>query len=167
MGKCAKTLLLVAILCLSACSPAPTPTPIPTATATFTPQPTDTPTVTPLPSRYPTSTTPAPEEAFTEVGSIADFSGESTSGRAVVAGLQTIVIREFVFDGQCTKADIRLGKEGQFDQPAGILTTLEARPYNKETLVLTIPLEVTPDKADSIAVYCVETGEVLGWGRFD
>ena len=42
----------------------------------------------------------------------------------------------------------------------------EARVYDNEMLLLIIPSDITPDKADSIAVFCPGTGEVLGWGLF-
>ena len=170
MKKACQGLILIGLFTLLACSPTPTPTPtlVPTATLTLTPAPTGTPTKTPLPAAFPTSATPAPAEAFTFVGSVAQIESDddTVTGRATVTGLQTIIIRDLSLDTQCTAADIRLGFEGQFDTPAGILTELEARTYDKEILVLIIPLEVTRDKADAIAVFCVDTGEVLGWARF-
>ena len=87
-------------------------------------------------------------------------------GRAGLAGLQTIILREFDFDGQCSGADIRLGKQGECDQSPAVLLELEARPYAKEMFVLTIPPGITADNADSIAVYCRDTGEVVDWGLF-
>lgn len=84
----------------------------------------------------------------------------------MVAGLQTIVLREFDFDGQCSSADIRLGKQGEFDKSPAVLLELEPRPYAKELFVLTIPPGITADDADSIAVYCRDTEEVVDWGLF-
>ena len=161
-------IVLTAAMCIAGCRTNPTPTSVPTAAPTATVRPTSTPTLTPTPASTPTPGVPAPEEAFADVGSMARFSGEGghVAGRAVLAGLQTIILREFDFDGQCSSADIRLGKEGEFDQPAAVLVELEARSYVKELFVLTIPPGVTADNADSIAVYCRDTGEVVDWGLF-
>jgi len=168
MRRVTTAVVLFVVLSLLACKSSPTPTPVPVATAVPTAQPTSTPTATLSPTSTPAPSQPAPEQAFVDVGSIARFNGEGggVSGRAVVAGLQTIVIREFEYDGQCPKADIRLGKEGGFDQPTAVLVELEPRSYEKEMFVLTVPAEVTADNTNAIAVYCVDTGEVVDWGSF-
>jgi len=162
LGGCAKT-------------PDPTATPVPPAatlvpTSTLIPTATLVPTATfvPTPTPFPTSMTPAPEEAFFELGSKAILQGEShnVAGSAMVAGLQTIVMRGFTYDGACEGADIRLGMADNFDEPAGVLMVLENRAYNDEILVLTVPNHVNRGKADSIAVYCPATNEVHGWGQF-
>ena len=154
----------------------PTATPIPSAatlvpTSTLIPTATPVPTATfvPTPTPFPTSMTPAPEEAFFELGSKATLQGEShnVAGSAMVAGLQTIVVRGFTYDGACEGADIRLGMVDNFDEPAGVLMVLENRAYNDEILVLTVPNHVELGEADSLAVYCSATSEVHGWGQFN
>ena len=172
-------ILMVALLVvpLGGCTktPDPTDTPVPPTatpvpTATFIPTATIVPTATlvPTPTPFPTSMTPAPEEAFFELGSKAILQGEghNVAGSAMVAGLQTIVMRGFTYDASCDEADIRLGLGDNFDEPAAVLTVLEDRAYKDEILVLTVPRDVEPGQADSIAVYCTASGEVHGWGQF-
>jgi len=152
----------------------PTATLVPTATliptATFIPTATIVPTATlvPTPTLVPTSMTPAPEEAFFEIGSKAILQGEAydVAGSAMVAGLQTIVMRGFTYDASCDEADIRLGLGDNFDETAAVLMVLEDRAYKDEILVLTVPSDVEPGQANSIAVYCTASGEVHGWGQF-
>ncbi|MHB9034194.1 MAG: hypothetical protein ACYC6L_14235 [Anaerolineae bacterium] len=121
----------------------------------------------PLPTTTaaPTQIGGAPEATFTAVGNTATFSGENgTSGKAVVAGLQTLIILTFSFDGKA-QADLRLVKASDPAKAALILTKLE-RAYNKETLQFVIPNELAPDSADSIAVYDTAKNKVLAIATF-
>lgn len=162
-----KVLLAVLVLCLLVgCRPGatptptiPTPTPIPTAT-----------TVMPTPTIvvWPTSSTPAPELAVLPVGYATVFAEtqHGISGKAIMAGLQTLIITDFAFDGQGPVADIRLVMEGDFDNAVIVLANLEQRPYDREVLILVVPSHLQPGEADSIAVYCPETKTTYAWGRF-
>ena len=158
---------MLAIALLTGCAkatptPQPTATPLPTATATLEP------TATPLPTEVPTPTLePAPEAIFASVGDRAVFSGDhDASGKAVIAGLQTMIILGFNFDGKGPQADLRLVRGNDYDNPAAILVTLEARPYAQEFLQLRIPAEAAPGTADSIAVYCPETETAYAVAKF-
>jgi hypothetical protein len=88
------------------------------------------------------------------------------AGKAVMAGLQTIVITNFTYDGQVADADIRLIKEGDFANAVAVLGKLEQKAYSNELLVLTVPSHLQPWEADSIAVYSSELQASLGSGRF-
>ncbi|MCD6520339.1 MAG: DM13 domain-containing protein [Anaerolineae bacterium] len=169
--------LAICMLSLTGCSSQPTPTPLPTATATPTPQPsaTPSPTATPIPSStpkptatpFPTRSEKAPGETFTKVGNVAQLKGEhGITGKAVVAGLQTIIIQGFTFDGKGPRADIRLVKGRDYQNPVAILLELEQHPYEGVLLLLHIPSSVKPGSADTIAVYCPETGQVYASGTF-
>ena len=155
--------ILVAALALGACKPQPTPTPLPTAT----PIPTATVTVIPSPTSIPTASEPAPEHTFTEVGNVADLKGShDITGRATVAGLQTLIIMGFNFDGKGPQADIRLVKGQDYANAALIITKLEQRPYQNGFFHAIIPSTVTSQTADSIIVYCPETNEAYASAQF-
>lgn len=176
MRKIVQMLMLaLVLLSLGGCAKTPTPTstavspsPVPTATHTPTATPIPTMTLTPTPTLVPTSTTPAPEETFVEVGSKATFQSEAhdVTGTATVAGLQTIVLRGFSYSAGCKEVDIRLGLADNFDEPAAVLVLLESRVYSDEILVLIVPNHVEPGEADSICVYCSASEEVLASGKF-
>jgi len=152
-------LLLVAACAKATPTPQPTATPMPTATATPEPTATLEPTATPIPTEVPTPTLePAPEAIFAPVGYRAVFSGDhGVSGKAVVAGLQTMIILGMNFDGKGPEADLRLVLGDDYDNPIVILAELEQRPYEAEFMQLRIPADAAPGTADSIAVYCPET----------
>lgn len=153
--------LTLATLILAACVPL-TPTPEPTAT----PVPTEVPTPTRTP--FPTPAEPAPETPFVEIGSVALLQGEhGVSGKAVVAGRQTLIIMSFKYDGKGPKADIRLVKGKNYEEPAAILIELEQRPYEGHYLLLHIPQAAEAGTADAIAVYAPETGEVYAYAEFE
>ena len=169
---------LVAILAILGCSAKATPTlapttqPEPTATASATLPPTETPepTITPLPSTTPPPTPVgvAPEETFASVGSVAHLQGEyAISGKAVVAGLQTLIILMFSYDGKGPQADIRLVNGDDYEHPAAVLLELESRPYEGEFLHLGIPADAGPGTADRVVVYSSDAGEVLAEGTFE
>ncbi len=110
----------------------------------------------------------APEETFTKVGHVAHLDGQhSVSGKTIVARLQTLIIQTFTFDGKGPQADICLVQGQDYAEPAAVLFELENRPYEEEFLRLIIPSSVGPDDADSIAVYCEETGEVYAIAKFE
>ena len=116
---------------------------------------------------FPTPDEPAPDETFAGVGNVANLAGEhGVSGKAVVAGLQTLIIQGFNYDGKGSVPDIRLVLGNDYDSPAAVLLQLEARPYESEFLFLQIPSSVGPGTADTIAVYAPETGEVYAAARF-
>jgi hypothetical protein len=161
-------LLLTTCLALSACA-RPTPTPMPTATPapTATPVPTATTVPTPTATPFPMASEPAPEEAFFAVGGLADLKGEhGVQGQAVVAGLQTLIIAGFSFDGKGPPAELRLVKGTDYENPAAVLMKLEQRAYSRETLHMILPTTAAPGSADSIALYCPETHEAYAVGRF-
>lgn len=158
--KICSAMTLVATLIL-ACVPL-TPTPEPTAI----PVPTEVPTPTRTP--FPTPAEPAPETAFVEIGSVALLQGDhGISGKAVVAGRQTLIIMSFKYDGKGPKADIRLVKGKNYEEPTAILTELEQRPYEGHYLLLHIPQSADAGTADAIAVYAPETGEVYAYAEFE
>ena len=174
------TQILVAIVTLAACVPLPLPTtgsyPYPgandSAPAVTGPKLSELPyppprNAGPLGTPFPTPAEPAPERTFAQVGSVAHFSGgHGVSGKAIVAGLQTLIIQEFSFDGKGPAADIRLVKGEAYDQPAAVLVELEPKAYDGEFMLTIIPSAAGPGTADSIAVYAPETGEVYAVGRF-
>ena len=160
-------IFLLTLFTLAACKPSATPQP----TSTATPLPTETaiptPTEIPSPTPFPTASEPAPEFTFTNVGNVARFKGtHDVSGTAVVAGLQTLIIQGFNFDGKGPKADVRLVKGDDFGHPVWIIRELEQRPYQNEIIFAHIPSSLQPGSADSIAVYCPETGEVYASAVF-
>ncbi len=113
----------------------------------------------------PTEEGGAPEATFTEVGNTATLSGQNgAAGKAVVAGLQTLIIVSFSFDGKA-QADLRLVKASDPGTAAYVLTKLE-RTYANETLQFTIPNELGPGTADSIAVFDTESGQALAIATF-
>ncbi len=129
-----------------------------------------TPTVAPAtlePTPFPTIDVIAPDSTFVEVGSTATLSGEGASGRAVVAGLQTLIIRSFAFDGKDTAADIRLVKADTPEEPIAVLLELEQRVYDEELLVLVIPEGLADTGADTIAIYATENQQMLASGIFE
>ena len=159
--------VLLAFLSLAACAPKPTPQPTPTATPVPTETPVPTPTSPPTPTPFPTASEPAPEFTFTNVGNVAELSGaHGVSCTAVVAGLQTLIIQGFNFDGKGPKADIRLVLGDDLANPTWIIQELEQRPYQNEIVFAHIPSSVKPGSADSIAVYCPETGEAYAVAIF-
>ncbi len=141
-------------------SPALTPTPLSTDV------PASAATISPTSTPFPTPAEAAPEETFTRVGNVAHLDGQhGVSGKAIVAGLQTLIIQTFTFDGKGPRADIRLVQGQNYAEPAVVLLELD-RPYEGEFLRIIIPSSVGPDDADSIAVYCEETGEVYAAAKF-
>lgn len=165
MNRINQAVLLTIIVCLLAgCQATPTSTPqVPTAQPTLT-------TVPPTPTTrvWPTSSTPAPEEPVIPVGHTTTLQDtqHGVSGKAVMAGLQTILINEFTYDGQGPAVDVRLVKEGDLGNAVAILGKLEQRPYDGELLIFTVPSDLKPGDADSISVYCYEFEASFGWGRF-
>jgi hypothetical protein len=159
-------LCILVLLIWSGCRSVATLTPImPTPLA----QPTLTkPSATPTMKVWPTASTPAPDEPVIPIGYSAVFQDtqHAVSGKAVMAGLQTIVISGFTYDGQSPPVDIRLVKGEDLDHAVAILARLEQRAYEQEWLVLTVPSHLKPGDADSIAVYCEELKASFGWGRF-
>jgi hypothetical protein len=160
-------LFALAAALLAGCVPFITPLP-----RDFTPQVAETPTpavtATPAATPFPTPAEVAPEQTFTAVGDVAILEGEhGVSGKAIVMGLQTLIIQVFNYDGKASQADIRLVKGEDYDNPAAILVELEQRPYEDEIIFASIPASVGPDAADTIAVYNPETGEVYASSEFD
>lgn len=167
MHRVSIVLFLLTFWGLVACKPQA----IPPSASTATPWPTETavptPTEAPSPTPFPTASEPAPEFTFTDVGNVARFKGtHDVSGTAVVAGLQTLIIQGFNFDGKGPKADVRLVKGDDFSNPVWIIKELEQRPYQNEIIFAHIPSSLQPGSADSIAVYCPETGEVYASAVF-
>lgn len=141
---------------VSTATPLPTGTPVPTETFSSTRTP------------FPTPVKEAPKETFASVGNVAYLNGHhDVSGKAIVAGLQTLIIQRFSFDGKGPNADIRLVQGQNYADPAAVLLDLEARSYDEEFLRLIIPSSVGPDDADNIVVYCEETNDVYAVAKFD
>jgi hypothetical protein len=178
MKRFTHLMLIVFLIALSACTP-PTPaTPVPAAQIvepTATPAPTVPPTATvdaeanrPVSSPFPTPAEVAPEETFRQVGSVAHLSGEhGVSGKAIVAGLQTLIIQSFTYDGKGSQADIRLVNGDELDDPAHVLIELEDRPYDAEFFLLPIPSSLGRGSADRIVVYSRADGKAYGVGVFE
>jgi len=140
---------MIVLICLvvacSACGPKATPTPPPTATPAPSATPLPTATVLPSPTPFPTASEPAPEQTFTAVGNTATFSGlHGVSGKAIVAGLQTLIIQGFSYDGKGPAADIRLVLGEDYANPAAVLLQLEQREYKDEVLIITVPSSAGP-----------------------
>jgi len=152
-------LVLVALLA-TACVPLePTAEPTSTRLLADTPRPTTT--------QFPTPSEQAPESTFTSVGNVAFLEGaHGVSGKAIVAGLQTLILTQFTFDGKGPKADIRLVQGQDYDHPAAVLLELEQRPYDGQALIMIIPSSAGPGTADRIVVYVPETGEVYAESTF-
>jgi len=101
------------------------------------------------------------------VGSVAEFSGEhDISGKAIIAGLQTMIIQRFSFDGKGPQIDIRLTLDGEIEGSVATLMALEQRLYENETVIMRIPPEAGPGTANSITVYCPETDTVYATAKF-
>jgi hypothetical protein len=138
---------------------APTSMPDPTALPTATP--------TPSPTPFPTAAEAAPEETFTQVGDVAHLSGlHEVTGKAIIAGLQTLIIQGFHYDGKGGRLDIRLVKGQDWENPVAILTELEERAYEKEMLYMIIPSSVGPGTVDHIVVYAPDSDEVYALATF-
>ena len=150
------------LLSLAACNKNPTPWPTTQAQSSATTDsniPDNTETVSP------TALNGAPEATFTGVGNTATFTGlNATEGKAVVAGLQTLIILAFHFDGK-VKADIRLVKGTDYAKAIYVFSQLD-RAYDAETLQFTIPAHLAPGLADTIAIYATETNQVLAAAVF-
>lgn len=141
--------------------------PVPMATAT--PAPGNTPTVAPAPTltQFPTASEPAPEKTFAGVGDVAMMSGtHDVSAKVIVAGLQTLIIQSFYFDGKGPKADFRLVKGKEYDSPTAVLGVLEQRVYDNAFLIFRIPNSAGPGTVDAVIVYCPETREVYATAQF-
>jgi hypothetical protein len=178
MKRFTHVMLIVFLMVLSACAVPTPPTAVPaapTAEPTATPAPTVPPTATvaaeanrPVSSPFPTPDEVAPEETFKQVGSVAHLSGaHDVSGKAVVAGLQTLIIQGFTYDGKGSQADIRLVKGDELDDPAHVLIELEDRPYDAEFLLFQIPSSLERGSADRVVVYSRADGEAYGVGVFE
>ncbi|MBC7235689.1 MAG: hypothetical protein H5T69_07585 [Chloroflexi bacterium] len=158
------------LVACAARSPKSIPSPTPQPTATPPPVATATPTETPLPTvtPYPTPYEVAPEETFTDVGNTAELSGShGVGGKAIVAGLQTLIIQGFSYDGKGSQVDIRLVKGDDYDHPAHVFIELEERPYQAEFFLFRIPSSVGRGSADRIVVYSRASGEAYAVGVFD
>ena len=122
----------------------------------------------PTPTPFPTPAEPAPEQTFTDVGNVGQLDGtHEVAGKAIVAGLQTLIIQGFHFDGKGPAADLRLVRGEDYAAPAAILLPLEARTYAGEFLHMTIPSTVTRENADRLVIYAPETGEVYAETTFE
>ena len=164
---------VIGVVILVACVPlTPTPEPAdapPVAVEAPTETPEPTLTVAPTMTHYPTPVEVAPDQTFTPVGSVAHLAGEhGVAGKAIVTGLQTLIIAGFHYDGKGPQADIRLVNGENYDEPAAILLVLDQRPYDGvQPLIMVIPNSAGPGTADSIAVYVPETGEVYAHVAFE
>ena len=159
---CLLLCIIYTVLSSAACNNNPTPWPTIQAQSTATIDPNN-PDNTDVVS--PTALNGAPEATFAQVGSTATFTGlNAIEGKAVVAGLQTLIILAFHFDGK-VKADIRLVKGTDYAKPIYIFSELD-RAYDAETLQFTIPAHLAPGLADTIAIYATETNQVLAAAVF-
>jgi hypothetical protein len=154
----------------TATAPNVSPTPEPTHTRTPEPTVASTPThtVIPSPTPFPTPAESAPAAAFAGVGSSAGLEGShEVSGKAVMAGLQTLIIQGFTFDGKGPRPDVRLVLGNDVENPAAILVELEPRRYDRELVFTHVPSSVTSETADSIAIYNPETKETYALAEFE
>ena len=151
-------LLLGAALALGACGQDGSPTPSP---ATSTPKLIPTATPPPPPTPLPTASGP-----FLPVGHEAEIEGQAhgVAGTARVLGDRQILIRGFSYDGKGKNADIRLAREGQFDQPLAVLAQLDEAVQT--ALLLSVPPDVEFGAAEVIVVYSQSEGKAYGVGKF-
>lgn len=159
---------LLVLLCIALCGCIVT-TPTPDALLQAS-EPTELPSATlpPTQTPFPTPEEPAPESTFTDVGNVGQLNGtHGVGGKTIVAGLQTLIIQGFQFDGKGPAADIRLVHGVNYGSPAVILTPLEQRPYEGEFLLFNIPSTVTAENVDRLVIYAPETGEVYAETTFE
>lgn len=162
--------VLLSLLLLVSCRAEETATPVPTLAAARVASPMPEPSDTPRPpsTPFPTAKEVAPEKTFTKVGRVAHLEGpHGISGKAIVAGLQTLIIQSFKYDGKGPRLDVRLVKGDDYKNPAAILLELEQRAYQGEMLHMIIPSSAGPGTADAIAIYSPETDEALATGVFE
>lgn len=159
--------IIVIAFALAACTHAPREvtvlanTPRPTAT------PTNAPTKTPRPTTIPSPKAKAPGETFIKRGSTAQLSGgDGVQGQAIVAGLQTLVIRGFRCDATQCAADLRLVDGDGYKDPVAILYEIGDKGVSEEIVVLEIPAAATPRSADRLVLYCPDSDTVLAEGIF-
>lgn len=171
---CRITMIVSLVSVLVSCGPSATSAPTshavgsPAAVLDVPDSPHPTGTAVPSPTPFPVANEPAPERTFAKVGSVVQL--ESTygiSGKAIVAGLQTLIIQGFHYDGKGPRLDIRLVKGEEYENPVAILLELEPRAYRGELLYVIIPSSAGPGTADTIAVYSPETGEAYAMATFD
>ncbi|NLV73457.1 MAG: DM13 domain-containing protein [Chloroflexi bacterium] len=113
----------------------------------------------------PTEEGGASAETFTLVGNTATLAGsDAITGKAIVAGLQTLIIVSFTYDGKAP-ADLRLIMADKPDAPVLIVAKLE-RAYDNEMLQFKLPNGMVLGSANTIAVYDTEAGLVLASGQF-
>jgi len=98
----------------------------------------------------------APPETFARVGETADLYGYGMSGRVTVAGLQTIILRNFSYDGSAGTVDIRLVNRGDYENPVAKYDVLGCA--NGEWFRLCIPGWLRRGDADRIAVFSFTEG---------
>jgi len=125
--------------------------------ATPTPPPYPEPEYTVLPPVCPVGT-PAPPETFTDIGTTATLAGShGITCRVCVAGLQTLIIWGFTYDGTGVgTVDIRLLNR---NETVAKLKVLDSRAYDgSEPLYLCIPYELRDGDADRIAVCSTSDG---------
>jgi len=124
--------------------------------ATPTPPPYPEPEYTVLPPVCPVGTL-APPQTFTDVGDTATLAGShGITGRACVAGLQTLIVWGFTYDGDGVgTTDIRLLNR---NETVAKLKVLDHAYDGSEWLHLCIPWELRDGDADRIAIYSIEEG---------
>jgi len=114
-----------------------------------------------VPTPIPTPVEVAPECTFTDVGNTARFTGpHGLSGLIVVAGLQTIVIPGFCWNGEPEQLKIEMlheDAEGYLETVA-VLTRLRQYRYVNRILVLQVPAWIGHEDASIVAFRGARTG---------
>ncbi len=159
--------IIITAFALAGCIQAPRDVTVLANTPRPTAAPTNAPTKTPPPTTIPSPKAKAPGETFIKRGSTARLSGgRGVQGQAIVAGLQTLIIREFRYDPTLCAADLRLVNGDSYTEPVAILYELGDKDIAGEILVLEIPAAATPRSADRLVLYCPDTETVLAEGLF-
>lgn len=91
------------------------------------------------------------------VGRSAEFSNfaHDISGTLTVLDDRTLEISNFNYDGGGVTVFFYTGLDGDFRNGREIGPQLNGRPYNDETIILTLPDDITLDDFNGISVWCV------------
>ena len=103
------------------------------------------------------------------VGQVAELSTRfhEVSGTATIVDDCTIVIEGFTFDSRGIDVQVYAGMGGDYDGGFSISEDLlRGRPYEGETLTVTLPAGRTFDDLDGISIWCVPAGVSFGDGLF-
>jgi len=122
-----------------------------------------------VPTPIPTPVEIAPERTFTDVGNTAWFTGpHGLSGTIVVAGLQTIVIPDFCWEGEPEQLKIVMLHEDAdgYLETVATLTRLRQYRYVNRILVLRVPAWIGHEDASIVAFRGARTGTTYVMAEF-